>query len=106
MHALRARIRRRIQHSVRGYDSREAVQRATTGLFPVLKTAISTCRTGQATRIHVSGGIAWYPEDGTELMELIKCADFAMYQMKRNEKGRFGMFDRTQYNQTEGDMSR
>lgn len=77
-----------------------------TGLFPVLKTAISTWPDGQATRIHVSGGIAWYPEDGTELMELIKCADFAMYQMKRNEKGRFGVFDRKQYNQTEGDMSR
>ena len=28
---------------------------------------------GTATRIHVSGGIAWYPDDGTEMMELIKC---------------------------------
>lgn len=89
-----------------GYDSREAVQRAIDRLVSGVENSHFNLPDRQATRIHVSGGIAWYPEDGTELMELIKCADFAMYQMKRNEKGRFGVFDRTQYNQTEGDMSR
>ena len=89
-----------------GYDSREAVQRAIDRLVSGIENSHFNLPDGQATRIHVSGGIAWYPEDGTELMELIKCADFAMYQMKRNEKGRFGVFDRTQYNQTEGDMIR
>lgn len=89
-----------------GYDSREAVQRAIDKLVSGVENSHFNLPDGQATRIHVSGGIAWYPEDGTELMELIKCADCAMYQMKRNEKGRFGVFDRTQYNQTEGDMSR
>lgn len=89
-----------------GYDSREAVQRAIDRLVSGVENSHFNLPDGQATRIHVSGGIAWYPEDGTELMELIKYADFAMYQMKRNEKGRFGVFDRTQYNQTEGDMSR
>ena len=89
-----------------GYDSREAVQRAIDRLVSGIENSHFNLPDGQATRIHVSGGIAWYPEDGTELMELIKCADFAMYQMKRNEKGRFGVFDRTQYNQTERDMSR
>lgn len=89
-----------------GYDSREAVQHAIDRLVSGIENSHFNLPDGQATRIHVSGGIAWYPEDGTELMELIKCADFAMYQMKRNEKGRFGVFDRTQYNQTEGDMSR
>lgn len=89
-----------------GYDSREAVQRAIDKLVSGVENSHFNLPDGQATRIHVSGGIAWYPEDGTELMKLIKCADFAMYQMKRNEKGRFGVFDRAQYNQTEGDMSR
>lgn len=89
-----------------GYDSREAVQRAIDRLVSGIENSHFNLPDGQATRIHVSGGIAWYPEDGTELMKLIKCADFAMYQMKRNEKGRFGVFDRTQYDQTEGDMSR
>ena len=89
-----------------GYDSREAVQRAIDRLVSGIENSHFNLPDGQATRIHVSGGIAWYPEDGTELMELIKCADFAMYQIKRNEKGRFGVFDRTQYNQTEGEVSR
>ena len=89
-----------------GYDSREAVQRAIDRLVSGIENSHFNLPDGQATRIHVSGGFAWYPEDGTELMELIKCADFAMYQMKRNEKGRFGVFDRTQYNQTEGEVSR
>lgn len=89
-----------------GYDSREAVQRAIDRLVSGVENSHFNLPDGQATRIHVSGGIAWYPEDGTELMKLIKCADFTMYQMKRNEKGRFGVFDRAQYNQTEGDMSR
>lgn len=89
-----------------GYDSREAVQRAIDRLVSGVENSHFNLPDGQATRIHVSGGIAWYPEDGTELMKLIKCADFAMYQMKRNEKGRFGVFDRTQYNQAEGDVSR
>ena len=56
---------------------------------------------GTATRIHVSGGIAWYPDDGTEMMELIKCADYAMYGIKKSEKGRFGVFDRAQYERAE-----
>ena len=89
-----------------GYDSREAVQRAIDRLVSGVENSHFNLPDGQATRIHVSGGIAWYQEDGPELMDLSKCADFAMYQMKRNEKGRFGVFDRTQYNQTEGDMSR
>lgn len=65
-----------------GYDSREAVQRAIDRLVSGIENSHFNLPDGQATRIHVSGGIAWYPEDGTELMELIKCADFAMYQMK------------------------
>ena len=65
-----------------GYDSREAVQHAIDRLVSGIENSHFNLPDGQATRIHVSGGIAWYPEDGTELMELIKCADFAMYQMK------------------------
>ena len=61
---------------------------------------------GAATRIHVSGGIAWYPEDGTEMMDLIKCADYAMYRIKKSEKGRFGVFDRAQYEQAQKEMKR
>ena len=35
------------------------------------------------------------------MMELIKCADYAMYRIKKSKKGRFGVFDRAQYERAE-----
>ena len=84
-----------------GYDSREAVQQAIDRLISGVENSCFNLPDGTATRIHVSGGIAWYPDDGTEMMELIKCADYAMYRIKKNEKGRFGVFDRAQYERAE-----
>ena len=46
-----------------GYDSREAVQRAIDRLVSGIENSHFNLPDGQATRIHVSGGIAWYPED-------------------------------------------
>lgn len=84
-----------------GYDSREAVQQAIDRLISGVENSCFNLPDGTATRIHVSGGIAWYPDDGTEMMELIKCADYAMYRIKKSEKGRFGVFDRAQYERAE-----
>ncbi|MFR2020049.1 MAG: GGDEF domain-containing protein [Christensenellales bacterium] len=84
-----------------GYDSREAVQQAIDRLISGVENSCFNLPDGTATRIHVSGGIAWYPDDGTEMMELIKCADYAMYGIKKREKGRFGVFDRAQYERAE-----
>lgn len=84
-----------------GYDSREAVQQAIDRLISGVENSCFSLPDGTATRIHVSGGIAWYPDDGTEMMELIKCADYAMYGIKKSEKGRFGVFDRAQYERAE-----
>jgi len=41
---------------------------------------------GQQLKINISGGISIYPEDGKELENLIKNADYAMYQAKKGEK--------------------
>jgi diguanylate cyclase (GGDEF)-like protein len=41
---------------------------------------------GDQIFISLSGGISIYPEDGRELEELIKNADYAMYQAKREQK--------------------
>ena len=84
-----------------GYDSREAVQQTIDRLISGVENSCFNLPDGTATRIHVSGGIAWYPDDGTEMMELIKCADYAMYGIKKSEKGRFGVFDRAQYERAE-----
>ena len=88
-----------------GYDSREDVQRAIDRLISGIENSHFNLPNGQATRIHVSGGIAWYPDDGIEMIQLIKYADFAMYRIKKSEKGRFAVFDRTQYEQTEENLN-
>ena len=41
---------------------------------------------GQQIEVSISGGISIYPEDGKKLEELIKNADYAMYEAKRGEK--------------------
>ena len=89
-----------------GYDSREDVQREIDRLVSGVENSHFNLPNGKATRIHVSGGIAWYPDDGTEMMDLIKYADYAMYRIKRSEKGRFGVFDREQYDKDEQKLNR
>ena len=52
---------------------------------------------GESIAVRASGGIAWYPDDGRNLDELRKYADFAMYDTKNSYKGAFKEFDRKAY---------
>lgn len=49
--------------------------------------------------LRASGGVAWYPDDGTSFEWLIKCADFAMYDTKTSYKGYYKQFNRNSYYQ-------
>ncbi len=49
-------------------------------------------------RIRVSGGLAWYPDDSIYYHELVRFADFAMYEVKNSEKGSVGEFNKETYN--------
>ena len=42
---------------------------------------------GTQIRLRASLGAAWYPSDTDNLQDLIKFADFAMYQVKNSTKG-------------------
>lgn len=44
---------------------------------------------GNTIRLGASIGIAFYPDHGSNPQELLKKADFALYESKRNGKGRF-----------------
>ena len=55
---------------------------------------------GRKLRLSISGGIAWYPENSTDLKLLKKYADFAMYQVKRSGKGHFQEFDLEVYDRS------
>ena len=58
-----------------------------------------TCDLGNgiAYRMRVSGVMAWLHDDAETLGELERFADFAMYTVKRGEKGRLRSFDRALY---------
>ena len=49
--------------------------------------------------LSISGGVAWYPRDSRDIGELMKYADFAMYQVKHARKNDVAEFDLEQYHQ-------
>lgn len=52
---------------------------------------------GSAMNLHFSTGLAFYPDDSTELGQLLAFADFAMYEAKHNAKGTVFEFNRARY---------
>ncbi len=52
---------------------------------------------GKALAVSASMGMARYTEDATVYAELLKCADYAMYQVKKSSKGQCKSFDREAY---------
>lgn len=48
-------------------------------------------------RIRSSTGIAWFPEDSRDVSELLKLADYAMYEVKHSDKGGISEFDQSSY---------
>lgn len=54
---------------------------------------------GHWHRIRSSSGVAWYPEDSDNITNLLKLADFAMYEAKHTQKGRLLEFNGESYKQ-------
>ncbi|MGN1024772.1 MAG: EAL domain-containing protein [Faecousia sp.] len=54
---------------------------------------------GKQLTLSASGGVAWYPEDSQDFRELMRFADFAMYQVKRTQKGRVAEFSMGSFNE-------
>lgn len=81
-----------------GYRSRDAVREKIDRLTNAMQQSVALLPSGNALHISLSGGIAWYPDDGQDWETLKKYADFAMYQVKHAEKGRVEEFDIGVYN--------
>lgn len=82
-----------------GYDRRDEIRQVLNRLSKAMKERTALLPNGDTMRISISGGIAWYPENGRDLATLKKYADFAMYQVKHESKGEMGEFDIGAYNQ-------
>ena len=81
-----------------GYRSRDAVREKIDRLTNAMQQSVALLPSGNALHISLSGGIAWYPDDGQDWETLKKYADFAMYQVKHADKGRVQEFDIGVYN--------
>ena len=81
-----------------GYHSRDEVRQKIDILSRAMQLNVALLPSGNALHISLSGGIAWYPDDGQDWETLKKYADFAMYQVKHADKGRVEEFDIGVYN--------
>lgn len=70
-----------------GYHESEKLRIDIINLMNAIRSASLQLPNGENMELSVSGGIALYPEDSRNLSELVKYADFAMYQAKGSQKG-------------------
>ena len=82
-----------------GYQDQAQLRTQLELLSAALQRSVSILPNGKQLHISISGGIAWYPTDGHDLLTLKKYADFAMYQVKHSHKGRMCDFDIGSYHQ-------
>ena len=86
-----------------GYDSKDEIRKVLTEVKNAIDGKHLMLPSGKKLRLSISGGISWYPENSTDLKQMKKFADFAMYQVKRSKKGQFKEFDPEVYNRNAGE---
>ena len=88
-----------------GYDSRKEIEEHVEHIRQALDKATFELPSGEVAPINASGGVALYLEDGREFAELMKLADFTMYQVKASGKNDIAYFDFETY-QKQGEVLR
>lgn len=81
-----------------GYNSKEEAREAILNLRIGIDTTIVHLPNQHSSKVHVSSGVSWYPDDSTAFEELQRYSDYAMYKVKNSTKGEFSDFDRSNYN--------
>lgn len=77
----------------RGYDDKNLLRETVNRMMNAIRETTMHLPDGDTMRLSVSAGVSWYPENSASLQELIKYADFAMYQAKGAQKGTMQEFD-------------
>ena len=80
-----------------GFNSEEELRAVTAKFWERLQETTSILPGGGQIKVRCSGGMAWYGKDTTDYTELLRLADFAMYNVKHTAKGAFREFDRVNY---------
>lgn len=80
-----------------GFDNRDILLDCLHNLYQKLEKVPAVMPDGKDFQIRMSGGIAWYGDDSSNIDELMKYADFAMYKGKQSLKGELREFDKRSY---------
>ncbi len=80
-----------------GYDSKQQIHSALSGVYREFEENPIILPDAGEFKIRMSGGISWYGDDSTDLEDLIRFADFAMYEGKHTLKGELREFNKEAY---------
>lgn len=80
-----------------GYSSKEELRTLIYKFFKDRANRTFFTPDGNVVKVRSSIGISWYPEDARTVDDLIKLADYAMYEIKHSEKGGIREFDKHSY---------
>lgn len=81
-----------------GFEGKDTIRKICEAIKLDMNHTILSFPDGSDMQIEISAGIAWYPDDSESYEELIRYADFAMYTVKKTNKGQFKEFDFSFYN--------
>lgn len=80
-----------------GFKSKEEIKEIVRVLYNDFKNVYLITPDGSQHKISYSSGVAWYPEDSTDIADLLKLSDYAMYEAKHSEKGSLFEFNENSY---------
>ncbi len=82
-----------------GYQSKDEMRKVIDETIEHCKGYTIDLPDGSIQKIRFSSGVSWYPSDATDVDQLVKFADFAMYEVKHDLKGSLIEFDRKVYDE-------
>ena len=80
-------------------ESEEELRELIYNIHGMLGDVVMKLPAGKEMKVRASAGLVWYPKDGSEYDDLIKKADFTMYDVKRSNKGSMQEFNKQTYEQ-------
>lgn len=83
-----------------GYSSKDQIRKILDETRTAIRKKQLLLPDGSVCPIDVSSGLAWYPTDTVSGDELLRFADFAMYNVKHDIKGSFREFDPVLYHES------
>lgn len=84
-----------------GFSDKKEALKIIENLFVKMRATTITIKDNPPISLKSTAGISWFPEDSMDIKKLIKYADFAMYDAKKNQKGTVREFNLQDYVENE-----